>query len=72
MSGQTVTLEHSEKWNYFWKWGNETFYDDNRGMITFSTPAIARQWLTDNHPDLYEIKPPAKGWFIKDDQEGLF
>jgi hypothetical protein len=52
MSGTKVIVEpwHDE---YILVWGHETFYDEQRHLMTWSTPEAALEWLKENHPELW-------------------
>ena len=52
LSGKSVVLVHHEKHGLYWRWGNETFYDDLRRLITFQDEEEARVWLSEHQPDL--------------------
>jgi hypothetical protein len=56
MSGDTVTLKWDEKHEFFfWLWGHETFYSQDRSLINFLTEQEAHEWIRLNHPELTKV-----------------
>ena len=52
MSGNIVTINHSEKFGHYLQWGRETFYNERREMRAWTKEEDAKQWLAANHPEL--------------------
>lgn len=71
MSGPTVQLRLDVKHGEWWlSWGNETFYDAERYLLSWDHPQDAVEWLAENHPEL-ELVPGVISADSADDPELL-
>lgn len=60
MSGIVVHLKKSDKYGWWFSWGNETFYNENRELVCFDRSKDAVDWIGENHPNLILVIPVAR------------